>query len=66
MKTSANRNTVANLINTRLAVLGASNIPAPARQLIEAGMWAAVAVLIQRRISGPVVGRAVAMKRWAN
>ena len=59
MKNSA-RNTVANLINTRLAALGAANIPTSARQVIEDNIWVAVAALITRRISGPVVGRAVA------
>src|ERR1035437_11076431 len=59
MKNSA-RITVANLIATRLAAIGAANIPTSARQVIEDGVWAAVAVLVQRRTSGPVVGRAVA------
>lgn len=59
MKNSA-RITVAHLIATRLAAIGAANIPANARQLIEDQIWTAVAALIQRRISAPVVGRAVA------
>jgi hypothetical protein len=60
MKTLSHRNTVAGLVGERLAAIGATNIPTSARQVIEDGVWAAVAVLVQRRISGPVVGRAVA------
>ena len=58
MKNSA-RITVAGLVSERLATLGAANIPANAREIIETDVWAAVAALIQRRISAPVVGRAV-------
>ncbi len=58
MKNSA-RISVANLVATRLATIGATNIPAPARELIETDVWAAVAALIQRRVTGPMVGRAV-------
>ncbi len=60
MKNSVHRNTIAGLVGQRLAALGASNIPTSARQVIEDDVWLSVAALIQRRISAPVVGRAVA------
>ena len=60
MKIASVRKTLESLIAERLAALGATNIPTPARHLIEADVWVLVAALIHRHISGPVVGRAVA------
>jgi hypothetical protein len=60
MKNLRHHISVEALVGQRLAAIGATNIPTSARQVIEDGVWAAVAVLVQRRISGPVVGRAVA------
>jgi hypothetical protein len=60
MKTCFHHNTLGGLLNERLAILGATNIPNSARQLIEADLWSAVATLIQRRVTAPTVGRAVA------
>lgn len=60
MKTCAHRNTLGGLINERLAEIGASNIPAGARELIEADAWRACTRLVQRSVTAPRVGRAVA------
>lgn len=60
MKTCAHRNTLGGLINDRLAAIGASNIPLPARELIEADVWRACERTVQRFITGPHVGKAVA------
>jgi len=60
MKNMRHHISVEALVGQRLAALGASNIPTTARALIEDNIWVAVAALITRRISGPVVGRAVA------
>ena len=60
MKTCAHRNTVGGLITERLAAIGASNIPAGARELIEADAWRACTRAVQRSITGPRVGKAVA------
>lgn len=48
------------LISERLAAIGAANIPPGARNLIESDLGTACAGLIQRRVTAPVVGRAVA------
>jgi hypothetical protein len=60
MKTCAHRNTLGSLITDRLAEIGASNIPLAARELIEADAWQACTRAVQRSITGPRVGRAVA------
>jgi hypothetical protein len=60
MKTSPLRPSVASLLAERLAALGAANLPASARLVIEADLFAALASLIQRRVTAPAVGRAVA------
>jgi len=60
MKICVNRTTLTGLITQRLAEIGAGNIPAPARELIEAEVWQACARTVQRSITGPRVGRAVA------
>ena len=60
MKICNNRNTLGGLINARLADIGASNIPATARELIEGDVWPMVASLVQRQVTAPKVGRAVA------
>ena len=60
MKICVNRNTLGGLVNERLAAIGASNIPASARQLIEGEALRACERTIQRTITGPRVGRAVA------
>ena len=60
MKNSFHRKTVEALVGQRLIALGARNIPAPARHVIHDDVWAAVSGLIRRRITAPVVGRAVA------
>lgn len=60
MKNSVHRATLASLVAERLAALGAANIPASAREVLEAEVSVAVAALVQRRVTAPVVGRAVA------
>ena len=60
MKTCSHRNTLGGLITERLAEIGASNIPQTARELIEAEVWRACTRTVQRSITGPRVGRAVA------
>jgi hypothetical protein len=59
MKSSQSRNTLSSLVSERLATLGATNIPNAARELIESEVLVSVAALIQRRVTAPVVGRAV-------
>lgn len=59
MKSSA-RITVGSLVGERLAALGAASIPTSARQLIEDDIWASVSALVRRRVTAPMVGRAVA------
>jgi hypothetical protein len=59
MKNSA-RISVASLVGERLAAIGAANLPAIARDVIEADVTASVTALIHRRVTGPMVGRAVA------
>ena len=60
MKSCIQRSTVTNLINDRLAALGASNLPDHAKVIIEDQVWVAVAALIHRRVSAPTVCRALA------
>jgi len=60
MKINSNRNTLTGLISDRLAKIGASNIPTPAREIIEADALRACERVVQRTITGPRVGRAVA------
>jgi len=60
MKTAIHRNTLGGLITDRLSEIGASNIPAGARELIEADAWRACTRAVQRSITGPRVGKAVA------
>ena len=60
MKINSNRNTLTWLISDRLAKIGASNIPTPAREIIEADALRACERVVQRTITGPRVGRAVA------
>ena len=59
MKKYANR-TLEALISERLAALGATSIPTPARQLLDAEVEQACAQTVQRTITAPRVGRAVA------
>jgi hypothetical protein len=61
MKTSsAHRNTLGGLINARLAEIGASNIPDAAKTIIEADVWQACQRVVERSVTAPRVGRAVA------
>jgi len=60
MKKHVPRLAVADVIDARLSVLGASNIPPTARLLLEAELLPLVVGLIRRRITAPSVGRAVA------
>jgi len=52
--------TLAALINDRLARLGANGIPSSAREIIEGQITQAVTTLVERRVTAPLVGRAVA------
>jgi hypothetical protein len=59
MKT-CHRNNLGALITERLAEIGAANIPAGARELLEADVWRSCARVVQRSVTAPRVGRAVA------
>jgi len=59
-RTTTVRKTLEALITERLQHLGADSIPTGARELIEDDVRAACARIVQRTVTGPRVGRAVA------
>ncbi len=54
------RRTLGAVIGERLVQIGANQIPPLARERIERDVMAACVALVQRRVSAPYVGRAVA------
>ncbi|HXT10724.1 MAG TPA: hypothetical protein VN873_04110 [Candidatus Angelobacter sp.] len=59
-KNQTERRTLTALIAARLDALGASTIPPRAREYIERDVLAACAALVERRVTAPFIGRAVA------